>query len=114
MVGMSYLVINAEGLIRVLHQLVDGESSIVWFNDRVGHFGGGDDGESCHHSVGKLFSDLRDQQGTHTSTGTTAKGVGDLEALKAVAALGLTSNDIKNLINKLSTFSVVAFGPVVA
>ena len=114
MVSMSYLVVNAEGLIGVLNQLVDREGSVVWFNDCVVNFGGWDDGEGGHHSVGKFFSDLRDQQGTHTSTGTTTKGVGDLEALKAVAALGLTSDDVKNLVNKFGTFSVVTLGPVVA
>jgi hypothetical protein len=40
--------------------------------------------------------------------------MGDLEALEAVAAFGLTANDVENLVNKLSTLSVVTLGPVVA
>lgn len=38
----------------------------------------------------------------------------DLESLEAVAALSFTTNDIKNLVNKLSALSVVAFRPVVS
>jgi len=40
--------------------------------------------------------------------------VGDLEALKAVATLGLSSHNIEDLVDKLGTFCVVALGPVVA
>ena len=110
----SYLVVNAEGLVRVLDQLVDREGGVVWLNHGIGHFGRGDDGESGHHSVWEFFADLGDQQGTHTSTSAATKGVGDLEALQAVTALGLASNDIKNLVNKLGTLSVVTLGPVVS
>lgn len=31
------LVIDAVSLVRVLHQLVDGEGGVVWFHHRVGH-----------------------------------------------------------------------------
>ncbi len=111
---VSYLVVDAEGLIGVLNQLVDRESSVVWFNDSVGDLGRGDDGKGGHHAVWELFADLGDQQCAHTSTGTTAERVSDLEALEAVAALSLTSDDIENLVNKLSTLGVVTLGPVVA
>jgi proteasome assembly chaperone (PAC2) family protein len=40
--------------------------------------------------------------------------VGDLETLEAVAALSLTTDDVKDLVDKLSTLSVVTLGPVVA
>ena len=40
--------------------------------------------------------------------------MGDLETLKAVAALGLATDDIENLVDKLSTLSVMTLGPVVA
>jgi hypothetical protein len=40
--------------------------------------------------------------------------VGDLEALKAIAALSLATDDIEDLVDKLSTLSVVTLGPVVA
>jgi len=39
--------------------------------------------------------------------------VGDLETLEAVTALSLTTNDIKNLVDKLSTLSVMSLCPVV-
>lgn len=110
----SYLIVNAEGLIRVLDQLVDGESGVVWLNDGVGNLGRWDDGEGGHHSIGEFLSNLGDQQRTHTCTGTTTERVGDLKALKAIAALGLTSNNIENLVNKFGTLGVVTLGPVVA
>lgn len=107
------LVVNAEGLIGVLDQLVDREGSVVGLNDSIGDLGGGHDGESSHHAVWELLTNLGDQEGTHTGTSSTTKRVGDLEALEAVATLGLTTNDIENLINQFGTLSVVSLGPVV-
>jgi proteasome assembly chaperone (PAC2) family protein len=40
--------------------------------------------------------------------------VGDLEALKAVAALSLAADDIEDLVDELGTLSVMTLGPVVA
>jgi proteasome assembly chaperone (PAC2) family protein len=40
--------------------------------------------------------------------------VGDLETLEAVAALGLATNDIEDLVDELGTLSVVTLGPVVS
>ena len=37
-----------------------------------------------------------------------------LEALQAITILGLFTNNIKNSINQLSSFSVMTFGPVVS
>jgi hypothetical protein len=39
--------------------------------------------------------------------------VGDLETLEAVTTLSLTTNNIKNLVNKLSTLGVMSLCPVV-
>jgi len=108
------LVINAEGFIGVLNQLVDGESGVVGLNNGVGNLRGGNDGKGRHHAVGELLANLGDQQSTHTSTSTSTKGVGDLETLKAVAALSLAADDVKDLVDKLSSFGVVTLGPVVA
>ena len=108
------MVVNAEGLIRVLDQLVNGQGGIVRLDDSVGHLWRGHDRECSHHAVGKLLTDLGDEQCTHAGTGTTTQGVGDLEALKAVTALSLATNNIENLVDKLSTLSVVTLGPVVA
>jgi hypothetical protein len=107
------LVINTEGLIGVLDQLMHGESGIVWLNNGVGNLGGWDNRESCHHAIRELLTDLGDQKRTHASTSSTTERVGDLETLEAVASFGFTTNDIKNLINKLSTFGVMSLCPVV-
>jgi hypothetical protein len=108
------LVVDAEGLVGVLNQLVDRESGVVGLDNGVGDLGGGDDRESGHHAVGELLADLGDEESTHTGTGTTTERVGDLETLEAVAALSLATNNIENLVDKLSTLSVMTLGPVVA
>ena len=107
------LVVDTEGLVGVLNQLMNGKSGIVGFDNGIRNLGGGDNRESSHHSIGVLFTDLGNQESTHTGTGTTTKRVGDLETLERVTVLGLASHDIKNRVNKLSTFSVVTLGPVV-
>ena len=107
------LVVDTEGLVRVLNELVDGEGGVVGLDNGIGDLGGRHDGEGGHHAVGELLTDLGDQEGTHTSTGTTTEGVGDLETLEAVAALSLTADDVKNLVDQLSTLSVVTLRPVV-
>ena len=40
--------------------------------------------------------------------------MGDLEALEAVAALSLATDDIEDLVDQLSTLGVVTLGPVVS
>lgn len=40
--------------------------------------------------------------------------MGDLEALQGVTALSLATDDIQDLVDQLSTLSVVTLGPVVA
>lgn len=97
----------------MLNKLVNGQGGVVRLNNGVGDLGGGDDGESGHHTVGELLTDLGDQECTHTGTGTTTERVGDLETLEAVATLGLATDDIENLVNKLGTLGVVTLGPVV-
>jgi hypothetical protein len=107
------LVVNAEGLVRVLDQLVDGEGGVVGLDDGVGDLGGWHDGEGSHHAVGELLADLGDQEGTHTSTSSTTERVGDLETLEAVAALGLATDNVEDLVNQLGTLSVMTLCPVV-
>ena len=75
------LVVDAEGLVRVLHQLVDGERGVVGLHHRVGHLGRGDNAEGVHDAVGKLLADLGDEQGAEAGAGAAAQGVGQLEAL---------------------------------
>ena len=106
-------VVNDHALVGVFDQLMDGESSVVGLNDSVGHLGRGDDGEGLHDSVGILLSDLGDEEGSHTRAGSTTEGVGDLEALEAVATFSFLSGNIEDGVDELSTFGVVALSPVV-
>lgn len=108
------LVIDDHALIGVLDQLVDGEGGVVWLNDGIGDLGGWDDRESFHDSVWVLFSDLGDQEGSHTGSGTSSQGVGDLESLEAVASFGFLSDDVQDGVDQLGSFSVVSLGPVVS
>ena len=107
------LVINAHDLIGVLDELMDGKGSVVWLNDGIGHLGGRHDGESGHDSVWVLFSDLGDEEGSHTGSGTTTEGVGDLETLEAVATLSFLSDNIEDRVDELGSLGVVTLGPVV-
>jgi len=106
-------VVNDHTFIGVFDQLMDREGGIVGFDDGVGHFGGGDDREGFHDSVGIFFSDLGDQESTHTGSGTTTQGVGDLESLETVTTFSFFSDDIQDGVDQFSTFGVVALGPVV-
>jgi hypothetical protein len=92
---------------------MDRQSGVVRFNDGIRYFRRGDNGESFHDSVGVFFSDLGDQKSSHTGTGTTTQGVGDLETLKAVASFSFFSDDIQDGVDEFSTFSVMTLGPVV-
>ena len=74
------LVIDAEGFVGVLDELVNGERRVVWLDDSVGDLGRGDDRVGGHHTVGVLLTDLGDEEGTHARTGTTTERVSDLEA----------------------------------
>merc|ERR1712195_363302 len=89
-------VINADDLIGVLDELMDGEGGVVGLNDGIGHLGGRHDGEGAHHAVGVLLTDLGDQECPHTGTGTTTERVGDLETLEAITALSFLTDDIED------------------
>jgi len=106
-------VVNAHNLIGVLNELMDGEGGVVGLDDGVGDLGGGHDGEGGHDSVGVLFSDLGDEEGSHAGAGTTTEGVGNLEALEAIATLSFLTDNIEDGVDKLSTFGVMTLGPVV-
>ena len=59
-------VIDTEGLIRVLDQLVHGQHGVVWFNDSIRHLGGWHDREGTHHTIRVLFTDLAQDERAHT------------------------------------------------
>merc|ERR1711865_152194 len=106
-------VINAHNFIGVFDKLMDREGGVIWLNDGIRDLWGRHDGESGHDSIWVLFSDLGDEEGSHTGSGTTTEGVGDLETLEAIATLGFLSNDIEDGVDELSTFGVMTLGPVV-
>jgi len=106
-------VVDDLDFIGVFDQLMDGEGGIVGFDDGVRDLGGGEDGEGFHDSVGVFFSDLGDQEGSHTRSGTTTQRVGDLEALEAITAFSFLSDDVEDGVDEFSTFGVVSLGPVV-
>ena len=83
-------------------------------NNCIRDLWGWHDGESDHHSVWVFFSDLGDEEGSHTGSSTTTEGVGNLETLKAVTALSLLSDDIEDGVDELSSLGVVTLGPVVS
>jgi hypothetical protein len=74
------LVVDAERLVRVLNELVDGERRVIGLDDGVRDFGRRHDRVRAHHPVGVLLADLRDQEGTHSGASATTERVGDLEA----------------------------------
>ena len=106
-------VVDDHTFVGVFDQLMDRQGGVVRFHDSVRDLGGGDHGESFHDSIGVFFSDLGDQEGSHTGTSTTTQRVGSLESLEAVAAFGFLSHDIEDGVDEFGTFSVVTFGPVV-
>jgi hypothetical protein len=107
------LVIDAHNVIGVLDELMDGEGGVVWLNDGIRDLGGWHDGVGDHLSVWVLFSDLGDEEGSHTGSGTTTERVGDLESLEAIAAFGFLADNIEDGVDEFGTFGVVTLGPVV-
>merc|ERR1719223_2657277 len=107
-------VIKGETLVGVLNELVDGESSIVWLDDCVRYLGGRNDGVGAHNAIGVIFADLGYEKGSHTGSGTSSHGVGNLESLKHVTSLGFLADDVHDAIDELSSLGVVTLGPVIS
>merc|ERR1719193_2818586 len=59
-------VINAESLVSVLNELVDGQCCVVRFHNGVRHLWAWDDRVRVHDAVRELFPNLGDQQCAHT------------------------------------------------
>ena len=106
-------VINAHNLIGVFDKLMDREGSVVWLNNGIRDLWGWHDGESDHHSVWVFFSDLGDEESSHTGSSSSSKGVSNLETLKAIATFSFFSNDIEDGVDKFGTLGVMTFSPVV-
>merc|ERR1711959_351158 len=89
-------IINDLDFISILDQLMDREGGVVWLNNGIRDLWRWEDGEGFHDSVWVLFSDLGDQESSHTGTSTTTQRVGDLEALQAVATFSLLSDNVED------------------
>src|SRR5690606_4210392 len=64
--------------------------------------------------IGVLFSNLGEQECSHTRACTTSKRVGNLETLEAIARFCFLSYNIQDGIDQFSSLSVVSLGPVVS
>jgi hypothetical protein len=90
------LVVNAEGLVCVLNQLVDGKGCVVRLDNGVGDLGRGNDRVGVHDPVWVLLADFGDEESSHAGAGTSSEGVGHLEALEAVARFGLLADHVQD------------------
>jgi len=107
------LVIKSVTLVGVLNKLVNRERGIVGLDNSIGHLGGGDDTVRADDTIRVLLLDLGDKKSSHTGTGTSSHGVGDLETLEDVASFGLLSDSLHDTVNKFGSLGVVTLGPVV-
>lgn len=54
-------IVDTEGLISVLYELMDGQGGVVWFHHGVGHLRAGYHGVRVHDPVWELLPDLGDE-----------------------------------------------------
>ena len=97
------LVVNAEGLIGVLNQLMNRQSGIVWFNHSVRHLGRGDHRVGVHDAIRILLPNLGDEKRAHSRSSSSSQRVSQLKSLEAVTGLRFLSDNIEDRVNKLST-----------
>ena len=108
------LVVQHHHLVHVLQQLIHRQRRVVRLRHRVRHVRRREHRVRHDHAVGELLLDLRQQQGTHSGTGTTSQRVRHLETLKALAGLRLATKNVHGLVHQLGALRVVSLGPVVA
>ena len=75
------LVVDAVGLVSVLHQLVHGEGGVVGLHHGVRDLGGGNHRVGVHDSVRILLSDLGDEECSHSRSSSSSQRVSQLESL---------------------------------
>mmetsp|Transcript_20232 Transcript_20232/g.46851 ORF Transcript_20232/g.46851 Transcript_20232/m.46851 type:complete len:400 (-) Transcript_20232:106-1305(-) len=107
------LVVKSKALIGIFHQLVDGQSRIVGLNNSVRNFGGRNNTVSAHDTIRVLFTNLGNQESSHTRACSTSHGMCDLETLKHITSLSLLTHHLHDSIHKLGALRVVTLGPVV-
>ena len=105
------LIVDAVSLVRVLHQLMDGEYSIVRLQDDIGHLRGRKDTEGAHYAIRELLADLGHEKRAHTRPSSPSQRVRHLEALEAVAGLRLLPHYLQHRVHQLSSLRVVTLGP---
>ena len=93
---------------------MDGEGGVVGLHHGVRHLGAGHHGVGVHDPVRVLLTDLGDEECAHAGASAASQGVGELESLKTVTALGLLPHNVEDAVHQLGTLCVVALGPVVA
>ena len=57
------------------------------------------------------LADLGDEESSHSGSGSSSQRVRDLEALQAVARLGLLADHVQHGVDQLGSLSVVSLGP---
>ena len=107
-------VVDAVGLVCILHQLVHGEGGVVGLDHGVGYFRRRHHRVRVHNSVGVLLANLGDEQSAHPGSGTASEGMSQLEALQAVAVLALFSDHVQHRVDQFRALGVVTLGPIVA
>ena len=105
-------VIDTEDLVSVLNKLVKRQGGVVRLDNGIGDLGGRNNGEGTHHTIGVLLTNLGEEECSQTRTGSTTKRVSQLETLEAVASLSFLPDDLQDVLNHLSTLSVVTLGPI--
>ena len=125
------LVVDAESLVGIFDELMNGERRVVRLDDlknewrcismrrraatnRVRDFGRRQNGKRAHDAIRILFADLRDKQRAHAGSRAAAKRVRQLKALKAVAALRFFAHNIEHVVDELGALGVVPFCPIIA
>ena len=98
------LVVDAVGLVGVLHQLVDGQGGVVRLHHGVRHLGGGDHAVGVHDPVRELLPDLGDEECSHAGASASTQGVSQLEALETVASFRLLPHHVQHGVNQLSAW----------
>mmetsp|Transcript_54247 Transcript_54247/g.162403 ORF Transcript_54247/g.162403 Transcript_54247/m.162403 type:complete len:268 (+) Transcript_54247:675-1478(+) len=106
-------IVESEALIRILHELMNRKSRIVWLYNGVGHLWRRDHRVCRHDTIRILLPNFGDEKSSHARSCSTSHGMCQLETLHAVAALRLLPNDIQYGVNELSSLRVMSLRPVV-
>lgn len=106
-------VIKRVTLVGILDKLMDGKGGVVWLDHSVGDLGRWNDTVCTDDTVGEFLLDFGDEKSTHSRSGSSSHGMGDLESLEDVASFGFLANAFHDRIYEFRSFGVVAFGPVV-